>query len=82
MKFRICSHLYVRNRDDYRAVLHVWHCIVNGGWDSETAIPWAVEKFEADEVVVRKNWRAMADHWKDYNSQVPLRYPLVAAFGV
>ena len=85
MEIRNCSPLYVRNRHDYYAVLHAWHCIVNGGWDSETAIPWAAERFDADESVVRSHWRAIAaqGRWKNgkYDHE-PVHYALVAIYGV
>lgn len=85
MEIRNCSPLYVKNRSDHRAVLNTWHCIVNEGWDSETAIPWAVAKFDADEHVVRTNWRAIAAQGRWMNGKYdhePVRYALVAVYGI
>ncbi len=85
MKIRNCSPLYVKDPHNYHAVVDAWYLIVIGGWDSETAIPWAVAKFEADEGVVRTHWRAMVsqDRWMNGKyDQEPVRYSLVAVYGV
>lgn len=80
-----CSPLYVRDPDDYRAVLDAWYLTVIHGWDLETAIPWAVAKFDADEGVVRTHWRAMVSQGRWMNGKYdhePVRYALVAVFGI